>query len=142
MNFITQYSGNDTIGDPNGKLYLFVDLGNIHDVLPMIDNVNTYDRFHVIGFADHHFNGYGVNPVSTKATVIRSGDTRNAADVSIIWTAAQICSAYNCEIHIVTKDKGFLELQNLVLSSGSSLRFHNSSNMFFNYCKTLLVCVP
>ena len=50
------------------KKYILVDLGNVHDVLQVFDR--RCDDLSIYAFADKCFNGYGVNPPSTRATLI------------------------------------------------------------------------
>jgi hypothetical protein len=94
--------------------YVLVDLGNIHNVLQDVDGVLDWP---IYAFADKCFNGYGVNPpCSDKIVVYRAAEsTKNAADIHIIWVVSQICfeNKEKCTIHVVTKDKGFLELADL-----------------------------
>ena len=114
--------------------YVLVDLGNIHNLLKEIDNVLPYT---IYAFADKCFNGYGVNPRASNAVrVIRALEgTKNAADIHIIWIVAKICftSKVPCNIHVVTKDKGFLELQNLARTFKHHLFFHSSKEEFYSF---------
>ncbi len=114
--------------------FVLVDLGNIHNLLREIDGILPYT---IYAFADKCFNGYGVNPRASNAVcVIRAlQGTKNAADIHIIWTVAKICftSTVPCNIHVVTKDKGFLELQQLARTHKHHLFFHASKEEFYNF---------
>ena len=118
------------------KNYALIDLGNIHNVLKEIDGVLPYT---IYAFADKCFNGYGVNPkASTAVTLIRAHEnTKNAADIHIIWTVAQICFSNTepCNIHVITKDKGFLELQELARTHHHHLYFHISREKFYEFIR-------
>jgi len=103
------------------KTVVFVDLGNIHDVLQHLENYA--DECNVYAFADRAFNGFGVNP-SPKNKNIRVCQTKdehkNAADVEMIWTAAEIVmntdpkAAYKVRFIIFTKDNGFRSLKTIL----------------------------
>ncbi len=115
--------------------YVLIDLGNIHNVLKVIDGRLPWN---IYAFADKCFNGYGVNPQSTPAVkIVRAmASSKNAADIHIIWTAAEICQKENlCEIHVITKDRGFMELEELAKSNNHILKFHQSGESFFQYLK-------
>ena len=116
----------------NTNHYVLIDLGNIHNVLKEIDGVLPYT---IYAFADKCFNGYGVNPrASSNVNLIKAHETtKNAADIHIIWTVSQICISNKtpCFIHVVTKDKGFLELQELAKSHHHHLYFHTSREKFY-----------
>lgn len=112
---------------------LIVDLGNIHDLLPIVDKQrDIFDRYTVWGFCDLHYNGYGVNPLSTHSEIIRAGGSKNAADVNIIWHISRMCSEAKYTFHIVTKDKGFTEVESLCKRSGSYLHFYSSTKAFID----------
>ena len=111
---------------PAGGKYIFVDLGNIHDLLPQLDNP-CYQDYHVYAFADKCFNGYGVKEKCTHnhISVIQSvSDSKNAADVRIICAAQRVFShAVGSALYIATKDKGFLELRHIAKEHGCELTF-------------------
>ena len=112
---------------------MIVDLGNIHDLLPIVDkNRELFEKYVVFGFCDLHFNGYGVNPVSSHSEIIRAGGSKNAADVNIIWHISRLCSEDIYSFHVVTKDKGFTEVESLCKRSGSYLQFYTSTKSFMD----------
>ena len=125
--------------------YVLIDLGNIHNLLKNIDGKLPWN---ITAFADKCYNGYGVNPIGTPAIkVVRAIETsKNAADIHIIWEVAEIClyEKSMCEIHVVTKDKGFMELEQLAKSKNHKLTFHLSGEAFFEYLKSIglyhLIC--
>lgn len=116
------------------RVFCFIDLGNIHNLLKEIEG-NLDPSFVIYAFADKHFNGYGVNPPASEKTILfqSSDDNKNSADVALMWHVSWICfsNRQSCEIHVVTKDKGFFSLRQLVLSCGHQLHFHNSKDEFF-----------
>lgn len=120
--------------------FVFVDLGNIHDVLPILDRCDSPPTFTVIAFADKYYRGYGVNPRSRYSLVERATEqTKNAADTRIVTETVKICSRFyaqntQCNIHIITKDKGFYELIHIAREMNQNVQFHNSGTDFFEYC--------
>ena len=113
------------------KKVLFVDLGNIHDLLQIIDqNYKKFEDFEVIGICDLHYNGYGINYPSICCKIIKAGGSKNAADVLIVWRISRMCLQSTYAFYIVTKDKGFTEVVNLCQESGSTAFFFNSSKAF------------
>jgi len=118
------------------KTYCFIDLGNIHNVLKDIDG-RVGDDVVVYAFADKHFNGYGVNPPCSPNTIlIQSNDeAKNSADVNLMWHVSWVCfnNKTPVSIHVVTKDKGFLSLEDLVKSSGHSMYFHTNRSAFLPF---------
>ena len=49
--------------DDKAQKYIVVDLGNIHNFLPFADsNPSLFREYEIVAFADHHFNGYSINP--------------------------------------------------------------------------------
>ena len=115
------------------KKYIIIDLGNIHDFLPYYDNNNILHEYNVIAFADHHFNGYGINPTcKRKVGLYVSGASKNAADVTMIWFIARM-SIEPCFFYVITKDKGFRELQNLCVENGSECVFYENTKAFFDH---------
>ena len=113
--------------------YVLIDLGNIHNVLQQAEMLS--ENFTIYAFADRLFNGFGANPkCSDKVRFIRAQQsTKNAADIQICWVVAQICIANTtkCIIHILTKDKGFLELGQLAKLYNHELYFHTSRENFY-----------
>ncbi len=121
--------------DENAKNFIIVDLGNIHSFLPYCDqHMNKFKEFEIIAFADHHFNGYSVNPRCLRNVCLHvSGSSRNAADCAMIWFIARNTVNKKCKFMILTKDKGFREIENLCLQSGSEAIFFCDSESFINY---------
>jgi hypothetical protein len=107
--------------DPEPINMIFVDLGNIHDILQKLENYAGNDDCEVYAFADPGFNGYGINPAPKNAEihVYKTNDEhKNAADIEMVWKAAEIVmSRDENEIRrgirfiIFTKDKGFCSLK-------------------------------
>ena len=135
--------------DERATKYVIVDLGNIHNFLPFCDqNLNLFREMQICAFADHHFNGYSVNPRCTRDVSLHvSGSSRNAADCAMIWFIARQTAlngvARRCTFYILTKDKGFREIENLCLQSGSEAIFFSDTDSFVryyyeNYCKQTL----
>ncbi len=121
--------------DETSDKYIIVDLGNIHNFLPYADNnLNLFDGFQIVGFADHHFNGYGIHPRCTRNVSLHvSGSSRNAADCSMIWFISRCAGKRKCEFYILTKDKGFREISNLCCQSGSQAFFFSDTDAFIQY---------
>ena len=122
----------------NAKKFIIVDLGNIHNFLPFADNQPLLFReYEIVAFADHHFNGYSINPrCSRNISLHVSGSSRNAADCAMIWFIARNTVRNRCEFMILTKDKGFREIQNLCLESGSEAKFFSDTDEFINFYKS------
>lgn len=120
--------------DENAKKYIIVDLGNIHNFIPYADaNLNLFQEYEIVAFADHHFNGYSINPRCTRQISLHvSGSSRNAADCAMIWFIARNTVRKRCQFVILTKDKGFREIENLCLQSGSEAIFYNDAETFIS----------
>lgn len=104
------------------KNVIFVDLGNVHDVLQKLESyANNCD---VYAFADQAFNGYGVNPEpkNPKINVFQSTDEhKNAADIEMVWKAAEIVMNLSeddveqgVRFIIFTRDNGFRSLKGIL----------------------------
>ena len=121
--------------DERATKYIIVDLGNIHNFLPFADqNLRLFREFQIVAFADHHFNGYSVNPrCSRNVSLHVSGSSRNAADCAMIWFIARNTVQKKCLFYILTKDKGFREIENLCLQSGSEAVFFTDSDSFIRH---------
>ena len=121
--------------DTESSNFIIVDLGNIHNFLPYADNnPNLFLEFQLVAFADHHFNGYSVNPRCHRNVSLHvSGSSRNAADVSMIWFIARNTVGRKCKFIILTKDKGFREIENLCLQCGSEALFFPDTEQFLKY---------
>jgi hypothetical protein len=121
--------------DNTAKSFMIIDLGNIHNFLPYADSrPDLFNEFEIVAFADHHFNGYGINERCIRNVSLHvSGSSRNAADCAMIWFIAKNTVNKKCRFMILTKDKGFREIENLCLQSGSEARFFNSSDEFIEY---------
>ncbi len=120
--------------DERATKFIMVDLGNIHNFLPFADqNLSLFREFQIVAFADHHFNGYSINPRCTRNVSLHvSGSSRNAADCAMIWFIAR--QTYRkCIFYILTKDKGFREIENLCLQSGSEAAFFSDTDAFVKY---------
>ena len=120
--------------DENATKYIIVDLGNIHNFLPYADaNPHLFKEYEIVAFADHHFNGYSINPRCTRQISLHvSGSSRNAADCAMIWFIARNTVYKRCQFVILTKDKGFREIENLCLQSGSEAIFYNDAETFIS----------
>ena len=119
--------------DEQATKFIVVDLGNIHNFLPYADSQPKYFReYQIIAFADHHFNGYSINPRCTRNDISLhvSGSSRNAADCAMIWFIARNTVRKKCQFIILTKDKGFREIENLCLQSGSEAIFYSDAEQF------------
>ena len=126
--------------DERAQMYIIVDLGNIHNFLPFADSENgrhLFKEFQIVAFADHHFNGYGVcNRCTRNVSLHVSGSSRNAADCAMIWFIARqtaINHPFRSTFCILTKDKGFREIENLCLQSGSDAIFFPDTDSFVKY---------
>ena len=127
--------------DERATKFVIVDLGNIHNFLPFADqNLSMFREMQIVAFADHHFNGYSVNPRCTRNVSLHvSGSSRNAADCAMIWFIArqtainQTARCNGCTFFILTKDKGFREIENLCLQSGSEAIFFSDTESFVRY---------
>ena len=132
---------NEMVYEKSITNFIIVDLGNIHDFLPFADSQpHLFKECNIIAFADHHFNGYGVNPRCRRSIGLHvSGTTsRNAADVSMIWFVARQTVNHKCNFYFLTKDKGFREIENLCCECGSDATFYNDSASFikaYSECK-------
>lgn len=104
---------------------IFVDLGNIHDILPQLDPYADSDNNLVFAFADLNYNGYGIRPLPSNPsiTVYHSQDAhKNAADIKMVWTAAEIVINFDSQqlnnrklrFFIFTKDNGFRTLKSIL----------------------------
>jgi len=116
--------------------YIIVDLGNIHNFIPLADqDPNLFNQYQIVAFADHHFNGYSVNPRCKRSDISLhvSGSSRNAADCAMIWFIARNTVMKKCQFIILTKDKGFREIENLCLQSGSEAIFFSETEKFLQY---------
>ena len=116
----------------NIKSYIIVDLGNVHDFLPHVDaHPSDFSNYNIVAFADHHFNGYGVNPRCSSNVSLRvSGSTRNAADVAMIWFVARLTVSSKSTFIFLTKDKGFSEISSLCLECDSEAFFFPDTASF------------
>ena len=121
--------------DESATRYIIVDLGNIHNFLPFADQQPLlFNEFQIVAFADHHFNGYSINPRCTRQISLHvSGSSRNAADCAMIWFIARNTVKKKCQFIILTKDKGFREIENLCLQSGSEAIFFSDSEQFIKF---------
>lgn len=121
--------------DQDATKFIIVDLGNIHNFLPYADNNSElFTEFQIVAFADHHFNGYSVNPrCSRNVSLHVSGSSRNAADCAMIWFIARNTVRKKCKFMVLTKDKGFREIENLCLQCGSEAIFFSDTEQFVNY---------
>ena len=123
--------------DNHAHSFIIVDLGNIHNFLPYADaNPQYFQEFSIVAFADHHFNGYSVNPRCQRNVSLHiSGSSRNAADVSMVWFVARrtALSKGPCKFIILTKDKGFREIENMCLTCGSEALFFTDTEQFMKY---------
>ena len=121
--------------DERAQQFIIVDLGNIHNFLPFADqNLNLFNGFQIVAFADHHFNGYSINPRCTRTVSLHvSGSSRNAADCAMIWFIARQTTYRKSVFYILTKDKGFREIENLCLQSGSEAVFFADTESFVKY---------
>lgn len=121
--------------DEDAAKYIIVDLGNIHSFLPFADSQpELFNEFQIVAFADHHFNGYSINPrCSRKVSLHVSGSSRNAADCAMIWFIARNTVRKRCQFMILTKDKGFREIENLCLQCGSEAIFFTESEQFVRH---------
>lgn len=113
--------------------WVFVDLGNIHDVLQQLEKemANGLD-VGVVAVADLQYNGYGINPEpeNPEIKVCKSNDPhKNSADVRLVWEVAMLLANAReaIEVHVVTKDNGFRSLKDIVDSYGGdhSVEFHS-----------------
>ena len=116
----------------SGSEYIIIDFGNIHDAIAKLRS--KLKDFTVIGFADKLYNGPGVNPPEKDITIRRAVQaSKNAADVHIIWTVFEIFSQKeNAIVHIITKDKGFLELGEIAKYTSHTVKFYNSTDVFIS----------
>lgn len=127
--------------DDRAYIYIIVDLGNIHNFLPFADQHLDYftePGMEIVAFADHHFNGYGINSDTRclrKVSMHVSGSSRNAADCAMIWFIARntIEKKQPCRFYILTKDKGFREIELLCMASGSEAKFFPDTETFVKY---------
>ena len=121
--------------DTEAKKYIIVDLGNIHNFLPLADSQPLlFHEYEIVAFADHHFNGYSVNPRCTRNVSLHvSGSSRNAADCSMIWFIARNTVKKRCQFIILTKDKGFREIEKLCMECGSECIFFSDTDEFVKY---------
>lgn len=106
------------------KNVIFIDLGNIHDILPKVEPYA--DDCLIYAFADRGFNGYGVNPPPKNPAIHvlhEKDDHKNAADITMIWTAAELVmnsrnrnlqSKSQIRFIIFTKDQGFRSLKTIL----------------------------
>jgi hypothetical protein len=102
---------------------VFVDLGNVHDILQKLESYAGHDC-KVYAFADCAFNGYGVNPIPKNKDIEvfqTKDDHKNAADVEMIWKAAEIVMNMDEErfetgirFIIFTRDNGFRSLKTIL----------------------------
>ena len=118
------------------RKYIIIDLGNIHDLLPRIDD-EIYSEFSIICFADRVFNGYGIKPPPKNKDIMiyQSPDEfKNSADIHLVWTVCSICEvSENNTFYVVTKDKGFNSLELLVRKKNSMLKFFKTTPEFMDY---------
>lgn len=101
---------------------VFVDLGNIHNILQKLENYADDKECSVYAFADCAFNGFGINPPPKNKNihVFQTKDEhKNAADVEMIWTAAELVVPLHYETSeyrfiIFTRDNGFRSLKTIL----------------------------
>lgn len=96
---------------------LFVDLGNVHDIVPYYSSRNP--GFPIFAYADLAFNGAGVREEPPEWIQVWQSQVshRNAADIKLVWDVATLCQEKKMEpLHVViaTKDQGFRSLESLV----------------------------
>ena len=99
---------------------IFVDLGNIHDILPLLEPYAD-DRTNIVyAFADRAFSGYGIRPPPTNRHIQvlhATDDHKNAADTEMIWKAAEVVlGSLNTRYRflIFTRDQGFRGLSTIL----------------------------
>jgi hypothetical protein len=105
---------------------ILIDLGNVHDVLQHIENYA--DTFLIYAFADYTFSGYGVRPrpranIHVFQSTVRN---KNSADIQLVWEVAKLLFTHpkqQYRFFVVTKDNGFLSLEENVRQHGHSLSF-------------------
>lgn len=102
---------------------VFVDLGNVHDVLQKLEHYANENTCRVDAFADCVFNGFGINPPpkNKNIRVIQTKDEhKNAADMEMIWTAAELVIGEKTgtkdkfRFIIFTRDNGFRSLKTIL----------------------------
>ena len=107
---------------------VLVDLGNVHDCLKQCEEERARGNINAVyGFANVHFNAYGVNPPprdpKTKVAVVKDG-----VDVAIVWKACELSHAAtdagnSLKLVIATKSHKLEPLTALVKSAGHEVRF-------------------
>ncbi|MBJ23724.1 MAG: hypothetical protein CMB64_03545 [Euryarchaeota archaeon] len=104
---------------------ILMDLGNVPNV-KKLQKISS--RYNVEAFADEMYNGPGVNPKLCETLKIHriSKGCKNAADTHIIWRVFQLCQNGDQTIHIVTRDKGFMQLSEIAKMYNSVVYFHFS----------------
>jgi hypothetical protein len=106
---------------------ILIDLGNVHDVLQHIENYA--DTFLIYAFADYAFSGYGVTPRHSHPNIHVFQSTvrnKNSADIQLVWEVAKLLFTHpkqQYRFFVVTKDNGFLSLEENVRQHGHSLSF-------------------
>ena len=107
------------------KVSILMDLGNVPNVKKL---QKISEEYNVEAFADEMYNGPGVNPKLCESLLVHhiSKGCKNGADTHIIWRVFQLCQAENQIIHIITKDKGFMQLSEIAKFYSSTVHFHLS----------------
>lgn len=124
---------------------VLVDLGNTHDCVKMLEPYASCGDVLVIAFCDRAYAGYPSNmdpSYCDNIYMIRSQSPyKNAADTALIWTCCSIINrtdnnipilrdtsifdrlSSRLEFIVVTKDQGFMYLEDLVSTTGHTLVF-------------------
>ena len=107
---------------------VLVDLGNVHDCLEQCEKERARGNISAVyGFANKHFNAYGVNPPprdpETKVAVVEDG-----VELAIVWKACELSRAAtdagnSLKLVIATKSHKLEPLTALVKSAGHEVRF-------------------
>jgi hypothetical protein len=94
----------------NGQKFLFVDLGNVHDVLmPLFTGEIFKPITKIFAYADFTTNCYGIkDPVlkHERLTIFKSPNLqRSTADLQFVWDLSRLAkTCSNCTFFIVSKD--------------------------------------
>ena len=104
---------------------ILMDLGNVPNV-KKLEKISL--QYNVEAFADEMYNGPGVNSKLCETVKIHriSKGCKNAADTHIIWRVFQLCQRGDQTIHIITRDKGFMQLSEIAKMYNSIVYFHLS----------------
>tara|TARA_Y100000389_G_C17297868_1_gene431396 strand:- start:99 stop:590 length:492 start_codon:yes stop_codon:yes gene_type:complete len=112
---------------------VFVDLGNIHDLLQPLDELQG--GFKVYAFPDKKFNGYGVSPSpkSENIHVVEAGNHKKSNAIRLIYTITTMWARGEIrEAHVVSKDKMVHELVDLGKKHKCRVYIYTSKEDFIN----------